>query len=141
MTKHASFLLAALAATALPLAVLPTAHADICGPDVNANGCLPPGAVQEGAGILGSGLGGDSALLTADEEQSGWARPAFEERRFDSYRAYFRYLPKGVKTLQYTLRLNNAGTFVMPASRVEAMYAPEMFGELPVAPVTVEAAE
>lgn len=61
MTKHASFLLAALAATALPLAVLPTAHADICGPDVNANGCLPPGAVQEGAGILGSIAVADAA--------------------------------------------------------------------------------
>jgi len=29
------------------------------------------------------------------------------------------------------------GDFAMPPSRVEAMYAPEMFGELPNAPVTV----
>lgn len=97
--------------------------------------------VPAGATILGSGLGGDSALLTSGEADSGWYRPSFEERRFDSYRAYFRYLPKGPRTLQYTMRLNNPGTFVMPASRVEAMYAPEMFGEVPVAPVVVEAAK
>jgi hypothetical protein len=29
----------------------------------------------------------------------------------------------------------------MPASRVEAMYAPEVFGELPVAKIDVTAAE
>ena len=63
-----------------------------------------------------------------------------EERRFDSYRAYFEYLPKGKRVIQYTMRLNNPGTFVMPASRIEAMYAPEMFGETPVAPVVVKAA-
>jgi uncharacterized protein YfaS (alpha-2-macroglobulin family) len=34
--------------------------------------------------------------------------------------------------------LNNAGTFSLPPSRVEAMYAPEMFGEVPNAKVRVE---
>jgi hypothetical protein len=29
------------------------------------------------------------------------------------------------------MRLNNAGTFQFPATRVEAMYAPEIFGEAP----------
>jgi len=29
------------------------------------------------------------------------------------------------------VRLNNPGTFNLPATRVEAMYAPEMFGEIP----------
>ena len=33
--------------------------------------------------------------------------------------------------MQYTLRLNNVGDFALPASRVEALYAPEMFGEAP----------
>jgi uncharacterized protein YfaS (alpha-2-macroglobulin family) len=45
-----------------------------------------------------------------------------------------------VTTLEYTLRLNNAGDFALPASRVEAMYAPEMFGELPNARVVVAGA-
>jgi alpha-2-macroglobulin len=38
------------------------------------------------------------------------------------------------------VRLNNPGTFLLPPTRVEAMYAPEMFGEMPLQPVTVEAA-
>lgn len=96
--------------------------------------------VPAGATILGSGLGGDSALLGARQSEPDWFRPAFEERRFDAYRAYFDYLPKGKRVIEYTMRLNNPGSFVMPASRVEAMYAPEMFGELPVEPMVVEAA-
>ena len=46
-------------------------------------------------------------------------------------RAYFRYVPKGTFVTEYTVRLNNPGTFNLPATRVEAMYAPEMFGEIP----------
>mgnify|MGYP006921737352 CR=1 FL=1 len=65
---------------------------------------------------------------------------AFEERTFTAYRAYFRYVPKGTFVTEYTVRLNNPGTFEMPATRVEAMYAPEMFGEVPNARMKVEAA-
>jgi len=31
----------------------------------------------------------------------------------------------------YKLRLNNAGTFKLPATRVEAIYMPENYSELP----------
>lgn len=96
--------------------------------------------VPAGASILGSGLGGDSAQLAAGEKKLGWQRPAFEERAFDGFRAYYRYLPKGKFTIEYSVRLNNAGRFEMPATRVEAMYAPEVFGELPVAKMDVIAA-
>ena len=65
--------------------------------------------------------------------------PAFEERRFDAFRAYYRFVPKGRWTVEYTLRLDNPGTFQLPATHVEAMYAPEMLGERPNAPFTVEA--
>ena len=41
--------------------------------------------------------------------------------------------------MAYTLRLNNVGDFALPPSRAEAMYAPEMFGEVPNARVKVEA--
>ncbi|MBV7427537.1 MULTISPECIES: Ig-like domain-containing alpha-2-macroglobulin family protein [unclassified Acidovorax] len=97
--------------------------------------------VPGGATILGSGLGRDSAIATQGEKaKSGAGWPAFEERSFEAFRSYYEYLPKGTVKMEYTVRLNNVGDFALPPSRVEAMYAPEMFGELPNARVKVEAA-
>jgi uncharacterized protein YfaS (alpha-2-macroglobulin family) len=36
------------------------------------------------------------------------------------------------------VRLNTPGRFLLPNSRVEALYAPEMFGEMPNHPFVVE---
>jgi uncharacterized protein YfaS (alpha-2-macroglobulin family) len=94
--------------------------------------------VPSGASILGSGLANQSNLLQRDDTSTGWAFPAFEERRFDGFRAYYRFVPKGSWTVEYTVRLNNPGTFELPATRVEAMYAPEMLGELPNKAVLVQ---
>jgi uncharacterized protein YfaS (alpha-2-macroglobulin family) len=63
--------------------------------------------VPADASVLGTGLGRDSQILTAGEKKQGWVWPAFEERKFDSFRAYYRFVPKGKWTLEYTLRLNN----------------------------------
>jgi len=87
--------------------------------------------IPAGATILGSGLGRDSSLATRDENNGGWVEPAFEERSFEAYRAYYDYFPKGTWTVEYTIRLNNEGTMNLPPTRVEAMYSPEMFGEMP----------
>jgi uncharacterized protein YfaS (alpha-2-macroglobulin family) len=94
--------------------------------------------IPAGATILGSGLGRDSKLTTEGEKQKGPAWPAFEERSFEGLRSYYEYVPKGNWTVEYTVRLNQAGTFQLPATRVEALYAAEMFGELPNLPVKVE---
>ena len=95
--------------------------------------------VPGGATILGSGLGRDSQIATQGEKRAGWSWPAFEERSFESFRSYYQYLPKGIVKMEYTVRLNNVGDFALPPTRVEAMYAPEMFGVAPNARVTVEA--
>ncbi len=98
--------------------------------------------IPGGATILGGGLGRDSQIATQGEKArtgAGW--PAFEERSFEAFRSYYEHLPKGVVTMQYTVRLNNAGDFALPPSRVEALYAPEMFGEAPNARLRVEAAQ
>jgi len=87
--------------------------------------------IPAGASILGSGGQRGSALLTRDESSQGGAWPAWRETLFDSYRAYYEYVPRGPFSLEYTLRLNSDGQFQMPPTRVEAMYAPEMFGEAP----------
>ncbi len=95
--------------------------------------------IPGGATILGSGLGRDSEISTQGEKRSGGAWTAFEERSFEAFRSYYEYLPKGTASVQYTVRLNNVGDFALPPSRVEAMYAPEMFGETPNARMKVEA--
>jgi uncharacterized protein YfaS (alpha-2-macroglobulin family) len=95
--------------------------------------------IPGGATILGGGLGRDSQIATSGQNSpTGNAWPAFEERSFEAYRSYYEYVPKGVIKMEYTVRLNNAGEFSLPPSRVEAMYAPEMFGETPNARVKVE---
>jgi hypothetical protein len=92
--------------------------------------------VPAGATVLGS-LGGQSQILSRDEAGGGMVWKAYEERRSDAFRAYYRFVPKGKWTVEYTVRFNNPGTFLMPATRIEAMYAPEMFGEYPNQPVEV----
>ena len=95
--------------------------------------------IPGGSTLLGGGLGRDSQIATQGQQRpSGSAWPAFEERSFEAFRGYFEYVPKGVFKVEYTLRLNNVGEFALPPSRVEAMYAPEMFGETPNARVKVE---
>ncbi|MEP6942615.1 MAG: alpha-2-macroglobulin family protein [Betaproteobacteria bacterium] len=87
--------------------------------------------IPAGSTALGAGLGGDSTLMRAGEKRVGTVWPAYEERTFAAFHAYYRYVPKGKFVVEYSVRLNNPGEFNLPATRVEAMYAPEMFGELP----------
>lgn len=75
--------------------------------------------------------------MTSGEQSTGQAWLAFEERRFDRFRAYYELAPKGRWTVEYTVRFNNAGHFELPPTRIEALYLPEMFGEWPNAAVDV----
>jgi len=87
--------------------------------------------VPTGSAILGSGLGRDSAIATQGQKSTGHAWPAFEERSFEAFRAYYDWTPRGEWTFEYTVRFNNPGEYQTPETRVEAMYAPEIFGEAP----------
>ncbi|KAA0911708.1 alpha-2-macroglobulin [Pusillimonas sp. ANT_WB101] len=88
--------------------------------------------IPAGAIVLGSGLGRDSSISTMGEKGStGWFGPSFIERSFEAYRAYYEYLPKGTTTIDYTVRLNTAGSFNLPSTRIEALYQPDVFGEFP----------
>jgi alpha-2-macroglobulin len=93
--------------------------------------------IPGGATILGSGLGRDSDLLTGSREREA-LRPAFEERSYEHYRAYYHFAPRGTWVVEYTVRLNAAGDFGIPPTRVEALYFPEAFGELPNNPLRVD---
>ena len=94
--------------------------------------------IPAGARILGDGDGRDSAIATLGEnDDTRDRRPSYVERSFSAYRAYYAMLPKGRYTVDYTVRLNNAGNFALPPTRVEAMYAPDVFGEVPNSRVVV----
>ncbi|WP_034297730.1 alpha-2-macroglobulin [Herbaspirillum sp. RV1423] len=98
--------------------------------------------IPGGASLLGSGLARDSAITRSGEDDgrsrsNAWL--AYEERSFEGYRAYYERLPKGRSSISYTVRLNNAGEFSLPPTRAEAMYAPEMFGEVPNATMSIKA--
>ena len=90
--------------------------------------------IPGGATILNSGLGRSSAILARGEKNP---RASFIERSFEAFRAYYEYVGRGRWTAEYTLRLNNSGRFMLPPTRVEALYAPEMLGEAPNAPLEV----
>ncbi|NUM40741.1 MAG: hypothetical protein HUU45_03800, partial [Leptospiraceae bacterium] len=85
--------------------------------------------IPSGSSILGSIPGKDSVLFSEENRKGGWL--AYEEKSFETYRAYYQYLSEGESTIEYTLRLNQEGLFILPSTRIEALYFPEMFGELP----------
>jgi hypothetical protein len=93
--------------------------------------------VPAGAALLGGGLGRDSTLATQGEQREGNAWLAYEERAAGAWRGYYGWLPRGRHVVEYTLRLNTAGRFGLPPTRVEALYAPETFGERPNEPLEV----
>ncbi len=110
--------------------------------------------IPAGATIVGD-LGGQSKLLGADAKAGdgtsfgaidgdgkAWdvqvgVQPAYIERRNDAWRGYFSWVPRGRFTIVYVMRLNGAGRFSLPPSRVEAMYSPAIRAAVPNASVTV----
>jgi len=94
--------------------------------------------VPTGATLLGGGLGRDSVIATQGERRAGGAWPAYEERALDAWRGYYEWLPRGRHVVEYTVRLNSSGRFGLPPTKVEAMYAPETFGERPNAALEVQ---
>jgi uncharacterized protein YfaS (alpha-2-macroglobulin family) len=90
-----------------------------------------------GATVLGRGLGGDTGLLAQGERDAGAAWPAFTEARDDAWRRYYEWAPQGKLVAEYTIRLNQSGRFLLPPTRVEALYAPERMGERPNDPIEV----
>ncbi|PHR62771.1 MAG: hypothetical protein COA47_02490 [Robiginitomaculum sp.] len=93
--------------------------------------------VPAGATILGGGLQTSSNRLSQNRS-SGSAWPIFTEQKFEAWRSYYRFVPAGDFSVEYTVRLNTPGRYNLPPSRVEAMYAPEMFGATPIAELVIE---
>jgi uncharacterized protein YfaS (alpha-2-macroglobulin family) len=86
--------------------------------------------IPAGASIVG-GMGGQSALLAAAADGGEGVGPSYVERGLDAWRGYFGWLPKGRTTVEYVVRVNGAGRFQLPPTRVEAMYSPEIHAAVP----------
>jgi len=115
-------------------------EADAALPWVVIADALPPGAT-----VLGSGLARDTRIVPAagpapvgDAAAGAELTPSFIEREAASVQAYFAEMPAGRWRFEYLVRLNQPGEFRLPPTRVEAMYAPDARGELPVAPMRVQ---
>jgi uncharacterized protein YfaS (alpha-2-macroglobulin family) len=91
--------------------------------------------IPAGASIISRG-GSQSGLLAEQASASGWY-PSYIERGLDAWRAYYGWLPKGRTSVEYVVRINTAGRFQLPPTRVEAMYSPEIHAAIPNAPLTV----
>lgn len=59
---------------------------------------------------------------------STWATAV--EKKEELIRFYHEWFT-GNEVVEYTIRFNQAGTYKLPVSRVEAMYSPDLFAELP----------
>ncbi len=92
--------------------------------------------VPAGSTIVGN-LGGQSQMLADQGGTKEGVSPSYVERGFDSWRAFYGWVPRGSFTVSYVMRLDAAGKFNLPATRVEAMYAPEIRAQLPNAVMTV----
>ncbi|HEX8300776.1 alpha-2-macroglobulin family protein [Sphingomonas sp.] len=92
--------------------------------------------VPAGATIVGN-LGGQSEMLAAQAATGDGVSPSYTERGRDSWRAYYGWVPRGTFTVSYVMRLDAAGRFGLPATRIEAMYSPEIRAQIPNQPMVV----
>lgn len=92
--------------------------------------------VPTGATIVGN-LGGQSEMLAAQAGGGDGVAPSYIERGRDAWRAYYGWVPRGSFTISYVMRLDAAGRFSLPSTRVEAMYSPEIRAQLPNQPMVV----
>src|SRR5262249_40519024 len=90
--------------------------------------------IPAGASHLASGIGSRAGTHPDELDR---LTPTFVVRTCPAFHAYYDYVPKGRFVVEYVIRLSQPGTFQLPPTRVEALYAPETFGELPNSPLEV----
>ncbi|NUN05226.1 MAG: hypothetical protein HUU57_05645 [Bdellovibrio sp.] len=60
------------------------------------------------------------------------------ERKEELIRFYLNWFEGPETVIEYTIRFNQVGNYLLPALRVEAMYSPDIFAELPESTWTVQ---
>ena len=94
---------------------------------------LPAGATMIG------GQATQSSIVAGQADVASGTMRTYYDPAIDAFRAYYAQLPKGRTTIDYALRLNGAGRFGLPPTRVEALYSPAIHAALPNAPLAVSA--
>ena len=75
-------------------------------------------------------LGGLAKLSTTTEMAQTWSGYRYIERTFTSVRSSFEWVGKGQHSVSYEIRLTTPGKFALPPTHAEAMYSPEVNGQL-----------
>jgi len=88
-------------------------------------------APHENAGGDEEGVGDISNQGAEDYGSYYNNEPVYVENTFSAFRAYYASTSNSEIKVSYLMRLNNTGTFRMPQTRVQVMYRPEYFGEVP----------
>ena len=101
----------------------------VVGPDGHPVGAMPMGQDDDGDG------GADEIAFRS------WAPTWFDHQnmRDDRAEAFSTWLPSGVYDYTYVARATTPGSFVVPPTRAEEMYAPETFGRSQTDTVVVDA--
>jgi uncharacterized protein YfaS (alpha-2-macroglobulin family) len=100
---------------------------------------LPAGLEPVDTGLASTSEYLAGALSSAGRETTGayvsaWAR---EELRDDRALFFLDRMPAGMYRFRYLARAISPGSFILPASKVEEMYAPEVFGRSGAGKVTI----
>jgi hypothetical protein len=105
---------------------------------------LPAGLEPVDTGLASASEYLAGALASADWDDSkgpylsAWAR---EELRDDRALFFLDQMPAGMYRFRYLARAISPGSFVMPSSKAEEMYAPEVFGRSGAGKVTITMSE
>jgi hypothetical protein len=100
---------------------------------------LPAGLEPVNTGLASSSEYLAGALSSAGRDSSGayvsaWAR---EELRDDRALFFLDRMPAGMYRFRYLARAISPGSFIVPPSKAEEMYAPEVFGRSAAGKVTI----
>jgi hypothetical protein len=100
---------------------------------------LPAGLEPVDTGLASTSQYLADALSSAGRDSSGpyisaWAR---EELRDDRALFFLDQMPAGMYRFRYLARAISPGSFIVPPSKVEEMYAPEVFGRSGAGKVTI----
>nr|MBP6531226.1 hypothetical protein [Burkholderiales bacterium] len=75
-------------------------------------------------------LGGLAKLANSAEMAQTWQGYRYIERTFTSVRSSFEWARKGTHSFTYEIRLTTPGKYALPPTHAEAMYSPEVNGQL-----------